>query len=534
MRSTVAIATLSVLFAAQASARPGQAGPPPFGLRLTHLASIGTDASPGTTGAEIVAYDTRTRRAFAINSTDNQLAVIDLKDPAAPVLLEKVGFAAYGAGLNSVDVHDGLVAVAVEASPVTANGRVVFLDAQTLLPLGDVEVGALPDMLTFDDDGERVLVANEGEAPSYAAGAPNPEGSISIIDLGQGVANATVRTAGFGAFDKTELVNAGVRIFGPGASVAQDLEPEYITLQGRTAWVTLQEANAVAVLDIPTATVTQIVPLGLKNHLVGGQGLDPSDRDGPNNGAEVKIGTWQVSGMYQPDAIAHFRIGPQRFLVTANEGDARDFPGFNEELRVGSSAYRLDPTAFPKAADLKTNAQLGRLTVSRATGDLDGDGDFDRIDAFGARSISIWSETGALVWDSGDDLERYFEDAANGWRGLFNANHSLPDGNAFDNRSDNKGPEPEGVAVGKVSGRTFAFVGLERIGGVMAFDVTDPGAPTIAAYANTRSKTVYAGDQGAEGVEFVSADDSPNGRPLVLVGNEVSRTVSIFQVDRVR
>jgi hypothetical protein len=238
--------------------------------------------------------------------------------------------------------------------------------------------------------------------------------------------------------------------------------------------------------------------------------------------------------MYQPDAIAQFRIGPVRYLVTANEGDSRDFPGFNEELRVGSSNYRLDPTAFPNAATLKNNAQLGRLTVTRSSGDTDGDGDFDRIEVFGARSISVWSDQGELVWDSGDAIEQYLADANNGWRGLFNANHSLPDGNAQDNRSDNKGPEPEGIAVGKVSGRTFAFVGLERIGGVMAFDVTNPTAAAIAAYANTRSKTQYAGDQGAEGVQFVSAEESPNGRPLVLVGNEVSRTVSIFQVDTQR
>lgn len=529
MNKTLA-ATVAVLLAfssAQADAR-GR-GNPKSGIALQHLSSIGTDASAGSTGAEIVAYDRRTRRAFAINSGDNDLAVIDLRDPGAPILVEKVSFDAYGAGLNSVDVHDGLVAVAVQASPKTDPGKVVFLDARTLAVRGAVTVGALPDMLTFDDEGRRVLVANEGEPDSYLPGAVNPEGSVSIIDLGRGVARARVKTADFSAFSKADLLARGVRVFGPGATAAQDLEPEYITLKGRTAWVTLQEANAVAVLDVPTGTVTDIVSLGLKDHSIPGNGLDPSDKDNAN-----LIGNWPVFGLYQPDGIASFRVGREQFLVTANEGDARssdDFPGFNEEVRLGSSGYVLDPTVFPNAASLKETAALGRLYVTTASGDLDRDGDFDQIHVFGARSFSIWTARGELVWDSGDQLEQFFADPANGYAAIFNASNSDV---SRDSRSDNKGPEPEGVAVGKVAGRSYAFIGLERIGGLMAYDVTDPYAPAFAAYANTRSLTELKGDLGPEGVEFVSGEDSPNGKPLVLVGNESSRTVSVFQVNVAR
>ena len=525
---TAAVAALLAISSAQAVAAPSTA--PRFGITLQHLSSIGTDASPDSeSGAEIVAYDRRTKRAFAINSQDNDLAVIDLRDPGAPILIEKVSLDDYGAGLNSVDTHDGLVAVAVEASPKTDPGKVVFIDARTLAVRGAVTVGALPDMLTFDGDGERVLVANEGEPVSYLPGAVNPEGSVSIVDLGRGVARATVRTADFRGFSKEQLLAQGVRVFGPGATAAQDLEPEYITMQGRTAWVTLQEANAVAVLDVPTATITGIVPLGLKDHRVAGNGLDASDRDNA-----INIATWPVFGMYQPDAIASFRVGPQQFLVTANEGDSRsgdDFPGFNEEVRLGSSGYVLDPTAFPNAAALKANAALGRLNVTNASGDLDRDGDFDQIHVFGARSFSIWTTGGELVWDSGDQFEQFFANPSNGYAAVFNTNHEEL---AKDNRSDNKGPEPEGVAVGKVAGRSFAFIALERIGGVMAYDVTNPLAPTFAAYANTRSLTELKGDLGAEGIEFIPEEDSPNGTPLVLVGNEVSRTVSVFQVNTAR
>jgi hypothetical protein len=526
-------AALSIL----AVTPPALARGPESGITLQPLASVATD-SAGATAAEIIAFDSGSKRAFAINSSDNELAVLDLTNPAAPSLVAKVSLAAYGAGLNSVATRSGLVAVAVEASPKTDPGKVVFLDANSLAVLGSVTVGALPDMLMFTDDGARVLVANEGEPNSYGfADSVNPEGSISIIDLGAGIGAAVVNTASFDSFNghKAALLEKGIRIFGPGATVAQDLEPEYITQQGRTAWVTLQEANALAIVDIPTATVQDIVPLGLKNHALPGNGLDPSDRDGPNDTARINIGTWPVSGMYQPDAIASFRVRGEVFLVTANEGDARsvdDFPGFDEETRVGASAYVLDPVVFPDASSLKSNAALGRLTVSRASGDLDGDGDFDRIDAFGARSLSIWNSAGQLVWDSGDQIESYFADPANGFAGLFNASNN---NNRLDDRSDNKGPEPEGVVVGRVGARQYAFVGLERVGGVMAYDVTDPSSPSFAAYVNTRTLgAVAGGDRGPEGLTFIAAEDSPNGQPLLLVGNEVSRTVSVLQVTRTR
>jgi len=530
MKTIVAAAVAALLAAHAADARNDATA---RDISLKHLASIGT-ASVGATGAEIVAYDAKTKRAFAINSTDNNLVVLDLANPAAPILYDTISLGGYGAGLNSVATHRGLVAVAVEASPKTNPGRVVFLDARSLRIVGDVEVGALPDMLTFDDDGERVLVANEGEPVDYLPGSINPEGSISIIDLEQGVRNASVRTADFKAFSKAALTAKGVRVFGPNATAAQDLEPEYITVRGRTAWVTLQEANAIAIVDVPTATVQDILPLGRKNHAELGNALDPSDRDGSASTASIKIANWPVYGLYQPDAIAHFNVGRQRYLVTANEGDSRssdDFAGFGEEIRVGSPNYTLDPIVFPNAAVLKSNVALGRLTVTNASGDTDGDGDFDRIEAFGARSFSIWTTDGQLVWDSGDQFERYFADPTNGFDTIFNASH---DSNLPDNRSDNKGPEPEGVAVGKVGGRTYAFIGLERIGGVMAYDVSNPTAPQFAAYANTRKLDTLGGDLGPEGVTFVSEEYSPNGKPLVIVGNEVSRTISIFQVEKAR
>lgn len=528
---TLAAAVAATLVGAAALAGPDREsrGAPARDLALRPIASIPTSTKPAsdttTTAAEIVAYDARTQRAFAINSTENELAIVDLaplKTGGTAGVIARLSLNAYGAGLNSVAVHGGWVAVAVEAAPKTNPGKVVFLRTTATDLSGAIayDVGALPDMLTFTSNGDWLLVANEGEPNSY--GAPdsvNPEGSVSILDLRRGVRRATVRTASFAGFNgQADALRAqGIRIYGPGASVAQDLEPEYITTNGRTAWVTLQEANSLAVVDIPSATVTRLVPLGLKNHALPGNGLDPSDRDGG-----IRIANWPVYGMYQPDAIASFR-GPDRqtYLITANEGDARtsgDFPGFNEEVRFSTLPNSV---LTPELQALKANDKLGRLNVTNAQlPDADRDGRYDAIHVFGARSFSIWSASGDLVYDSGDFIEQYV--AANS-PAIFNASNATPA--VADDRSDNKGPEPEGVAVGRIAGRTYAFVGLERVGGVMAWDVSDPAAPVFKAYANTREA-----DRGAEGVTFVSANDSPTCRPLVLVGNETSRTVSVYEV----
>jgi hypothetical protein len=306
-----------------------------------------------------------------------------------------------------VDVARGILAVAVEAKVKTDPGLVAFYSTHDYRLLGTAPVGALPDMVTFTPDGRRVLVANEGEPSAYEVVDGvlpiDPEGSVSIIDIGRGCARPHVRTAHFRRFNgrRDALVKAGVRLFGKNATVAQDLEPEYIAVSGDEAFVTLQENNALAIVDVDQARVKSIVPLGTKDHSKAGNGLDASDRD-----LKINIASWPVKGMYQPDGIAAYRFWGRTFLVTANEGDARDYDGLAEEARVGSSSYELDATAFPNATDLKKNEALGRLTVTNQTGDTDGDGDFDEIHAFGARSFSIWdAATGRLVHDSGQDLE---------------------------------------------------------------------------------------------------------------------------------
>ncbi|MEB3310094.1 MAG: choice-of-anchor I family protein [Snowella sp.] len=280
-------------------------------------------------------------------------------------------------------------------------------------------------------------------------------------------------------------------------------------------------------IDTTTGTFTpdpspEPVVLGLIT--TNSNGIDPSDRD-----VGINIRNVPVFGMYQPDSIASFTVNGQTYYVTANEGDSRDYSGFSEEIRVSSADYLLDPTLFPDAATLKQNANLGRLQLTKATGDLDSDGDIDQIQALGSRSFSIWDSNGKLVYDSGDDFEQI---VASVFPANFNSDNG---GNNVDNRSDNKGPEPEGVAVGTINNRTYAFIGLERVGGVMVYEVTNPTAPNFVQYINPRDfaadPQTNATDSGPEGLTFIAASDSPNGQPLVVVANEISKTIAVYAVN---
>lgn len=286
----------------------------------------------------------------------------------------------------------------------------------------------------------------------------------------------------------------------------------------------------VAGIVIDNATGTYTLAPGYKPEkptlgLLKVPGLDASDRD-----SAINIRNWPVFGMYQPDAIASFRIDKTTYLVTANEGDARDWTGFAEEARV--SALTLDPVAFPNAADLQKAGNLGRLNVTKSLGDANGDGLYEKLYTLGGRSFSIWKSNGVQIFDSGSDFER---STAASNPAFFNASN---DDRTFDSRSDNKGPEPEGLAIGTVDNRRYAFVGLERIGGVMTYDITNPHTPVFVGFTNNRDFSVdpynapAAGDLGPEGLLFIDAKDSPTRSPLLVVANEVSGTVTLYKVER--
>jgi DNA-binding beta-propeller fold protein YncE len=518
------------------------ATPRPVGLSLEFVGRHETGLFDQG-ASEIVAYDASTGRLFSVNAAAGTVDVLDITDPSAIELVDSIDVAGsdplreLGAA-NSVAVSGGYLAVAIEADPKTDPGIVAFYDTATLDLIATVEVGAQPDMLTFTPDGTKVLVANEAEPDTtYTI---DPPGSVSIITIDDDFATQpTVATAGFTAFDAdpAALRNAGVRVFGVNASAtaatpSQDLEPEYIAVSadGATAWVTLQEANAIATVDVESATVTAIRSLGFKNHALLGNEFDPNDSD-----KVATLRNYPVFGMYQPDAIAAYEVAGQTYLVTANEGDVREWGTFEEASRLGSSSYVLDPTAFPNAAELKLNMALGRLNVTHYLGDTDNDGDFDRIYAFGGRSFSVWrATTGELVYDSGNQFELI---TANRLGANFNSTNTA---NSGETRSDDKGPEPEALAIATIERSTFAFIGLERPGGVMVYDITLPESPRFVSYANSRDFSVTfdgtvpeelsaAGDLGPESIVYIpSAADGEPG--LLAVGNESSGTTALFRV----
>ena len=469
-------------------------------------------------GAEITAYDPTTQTVFLV-SGGTEIQAISLADPSNPSLLGVLDVADFIPnidGVNSVAVSNGLVAIAVGADPATDPGFVAVADINAVVA-GDtsafevVQVGSLPDMVTFTPDGTQVLSANEGEPGDDV----DPDGSVSIIDVSNGVAGLSqdsVTTLGFEAFNGSEdaLRAEGVRIF-PDNSVSQDVEPEYIAVSsdGTQAFVTLQENNAVAVVNLATQEIEGVVPLGLKDHSQEGNGLDASDRDGG-----INIETEPVFGMYMPDSIASFEVDGQTYYITANEGDAR-----SEDARI--SDLVLDPEAFPNAAELQQDENLGRLEASTIDGDTDGDGDIDQLYVYGSRSFSVWDDSGNQVFDSGDQIARI---TAEQTPELFNANDGDPA--EVDNRSDNKGAEPEAVTTGEIGGRPFAFVGLERAGGgVLVYDLSDPTSPEFIQYIRSDE------DIAPEGLTFISAEDSPTGQPILTVANEVSSTLAVYETN---
>jgi predicted extracellular nuclease len=514
---------------APAASLAGDAGTPvgTGSLVLTRLGAIaasGTNSAGG--GAEVVTFDPATDRLFTLNARDG---VIDVTLIGADGSLTRTGSIAltalpgYGAA-NTVAVRIGLLAVGYQNADPRQNGAVALFDATSLALLGTpLTVGNLPDQLSFNAAGTRILVANEGERATAGGVAVNPSGSVSLIDLSAGAAAATVASYDFSALAGQEaaLRAAGVRL-PPGSGAIADIEPEYTTISGTTAYVTLQEANTIAVFDISGSApvLTALKPLGFIDRSLPGNELDASD-DGPATPASIRIRNEPVFGLPMPDAIASFTAADGAvYLVTANEGDARSDDSDVARLR----SLTLDPTAFPNAAALQANAELGRLNVSTIDGDTDGDGDLDRIVTFGGRGISIFRQeadgTITKVRETGGEFEKIL---ARDYPAIFNQNQG---NGAVDDRSDDKGPEPEGVTIGTVAGRTYAFVGLERTGGVIVYDITVPSQARFVTFQPPASGTT---DAAPEVLTFISAADSPTGQALVISANEVGNTTTVYQ-----
>lgn len=553
-------------------------------ISLDLVGRIQLNPSDPEGAAEIVQFHPTSNTIYAINGASDEptIEMIDASSLTAealanPLSSENLTSTALVmpteqggiilASPTSVAVSGDWMAIAVPAKDKATNGIVLFyngLNSSSPAFVKAVEVGNLPDMVTFTPDASKVLTANEGEpSGDYSI---DPEGSISIISIVDGMPSDTSTNISFTDYNgkQADLETQGMHFPNPSGrtingtlistTVAQDLEPEYITTTNDVAYVTLQENNGLAIINLIDNSV-QVIGLGFK---------DWSDYqfDGMEDGA-VSFGQYDdLYGMYMPDTIASFQWKDAHFLLTANEGDAREYffdtlngdgeqdedlcsaaggqdfdkddgclsfteetqarrlnyaPGSNLDNIAGDDPKDFDFTAYP----------LGRLTVTKELGDSDNDDEYEALYAYGARSFTIWDSNGLVVFDSGDDFERI---SASIHGNTFNNNNSKNEG---DSRSANKGPEPEALTVGQVGDKTYAFIGLERMGGIFVYDVTNPYDTKFVDYVINRELTEggdLIGDSGPEGMVFVDASNSPTGNAIVIIGNEISGTVSVWQV----
>ncbi len=505
---------------------------------------------------EIVDYNSDTGWAYAINGQTGRLAAISLSGLANTGVLQTLegtdidvkalvedGSFVYG-DMTSVATSpdNSTLAAAIQAAGANDDGRVALFACNgdgSLTFRQAIPVGKQPDMVTFTPDGSKILTANEGEPrDGYGADTTDPAGSVTVIDTatGDGV------TVGFDAFDgaaeRQALADAGV-VLQKDTAPSVDLEPEYIAAGNDTAYVTLQEANAIAVLDLESNTFTGVYSAGFEDYSQVEVDIDKKDE------AYAPRTYENLLGVRMPDAIALYTADGTDYLITANEGDAREWG--DEDL--GTDYLNEDERDFgdgessPSGAITPENSGLTGKVVFLNSADYDGlEEGVDYL--YGGRTFTVYAvESDGLreVFTSGSDFEaltaRFLPD-------YFNASN---DNAVVDDRSGKKGPEPESVTVGQVDGRTYAFVALERTGGVMAYDITDPERISFANYINTRDfsatvegsqqyedgeldKWVTGGDVAPEGLCFLPADQSPTGRALLLAACEVSGTVGVYEL----
>ncbi len=493
--------------------------------KLSYIGNYQTGMSNKDGGiAEIVKYNKDNQKMYLVNGAAQSVDIVSIANMTSNNKTEfkidtRIDIAAMGQAhgfssgdITSIDINtnEKMIAIAVQGATYKDNGSIVILNYDGKY-IKHFEAGVQPDMVTFSHDYKYLLSANEGEPREgySSAGATDPKGSITIIDIKKGVNKATAQTIGFDKFDSQEaratLVENGV-LLKPDTAPSVDLEPEYISVSdnSRYAYVSLQEANSVATIDLKTQEIISVKGLGFKDHNVEENALDAL-KDG-----QVNLTTQNLYGTYMPDGIDSQKIGGKQYLFTANEGDGREWEEYED-----TGSYTFPGTSFK--IDTILNTERDGLEA-------------DKTYIYGSRSFSIWdADTMEQVYDSGSDFERITGEL---YPEAFNSSNNKTE---LDSRSGKKGPEPEDIKVMKVNGKTFAFIGLERMGGIMMYDVTNVQKVKFHDYVNLRdfsgTDVSSSGDLAPEGLCLVEAKNSPTGKPLMLVANEVSGNVRVFEIN---
>lgn len=455
--------------------------------------------------AEITAYMPLYHKLFAVGG-NSSISVFDLTVVEKPVAVETKKLSG---DASCVSVFDDLVAVSLISENHTDPGEVVlyrYTDSLTFLK--SYSVCSEPDMLTFTGNGEALLVACEG-SPSDD-GTINPEGAIALIQI---LEENPVSILKFDHLDSTALIKKGVRKTGPG-TFFQNLEPEYITVDpsSKMAWVSLQENNAIGVIDLKLKKITNVFGLGALDHSILGQGLD-FRKDG-----KIKIENAPILGLRQPDGIAVLSENGRHYILTANEGASRNYSSYSDETDILSLFQKglLNPDIFNSS--WLTALQKHTFSIMEPCSN----GPCNHVYAFGSRSMSVFDgQTGKILFDSGDQIEKMI---AKTTPSLFNWN-AKKGKLKIDARSEDKGAEPEMVTIGEFNGKKLAFLGLERMTGIIVWDLKNPEKPAIIDYY------LDPKDRGPEGILFISAQKSPFSRvPLLIVGYEYSQSIVIYSI----
>ena len=499
-------------------------------ISLTKIGSYDSGYSNKDGGVtEIISYDKVKNNAWVVNGATGKLDILSLEQVTGgisdkipvksldiPAMVAKVVPDFQYGDMTSVAVNGdlGIAAVALQDADYSKHGYAAILTTEGEL-LTMIEAGCQPDNIVFTPDGTKILVANEGEPrEGIGEGIIDPAGSVTVITLDTAdVQKSIAVTVGFEAFDseRETLIENGI-IMVKDNLPSVDFEPEYIAATNQKAYVALQENNAIAVLDLDTKEYNGVHSLGYKDLSMEKDALDLVE-DGVY---EAK--TYDAVSAYMPDGIAVYETEGKVYILTANEGDAREWGDYCNEIKATVTA--TDGTEAEKVRTIDAEVTDGLPEGETVL--------------YGARSFSIYrADNDGLtkVYDSGNDFETK---TAEYFPVYFNISN---DDNAFDSRSPKKGPEPESVVIGKVEDKTYAFTALERIGGIMVYDITDPEKAAFCNYINTRDFSEdpevvekLTGDIAPEGLTFISAENSPSETPILLAAFEVSGTVGAYAV----
>lgn len=509
--------TLSMISSTAMTTLNAQDNRSSFNNTMHEIANYNTNAGADGDGgvAEIVKYNKYNQTMYLVSGKTQSVHIVNLNnvnsnsnttlEATKTVTLESIGINDAG-DITSVDVSpDGKeIAIAIQHKDYDKNGYIARFDANGQL-INIHEAGIQPDMITYSPDGSLILTANEGEPrQGYEAGTVDPKGSITALDTNTNQSYDIDFTAFDSAESRAALVADNV-IIKKDTAPSVDFEPEYITISNDslTAYVTLQEANSIATIDLTTKQVTRVDSLGFKDYSSGDNKVDLYKKDDAIN----ITNTDEFLGIYMPDGISSYEVDGKTYLLTANEGDSREWGDYINEVeeKYGESESKI---------------------VTLNTDDYDGFDDLSKKYLFGGRSFSIIdASTMTMVSDSNGEFE---EITAKLLPEYFNCSN---DDISFEDRSGKKGPEPEDIKTMIIDGKVMAFIGLERIGGVMMYDVSDPTNPIYVDYLNLRDfSDDISGSVSPEGLCTVSAKDSPTNKPMLIIANEVSGDVNVVEV----